>query len=142
MSSPTSDLLDSLPVQLSQQLKEHVNQVLLEIIRSNSASQFAQNTPVLAKFREAIAHGDSKDDVEFLRHFRALVPITSYEPYKPFVAKFFASPCKEIDVKDLFAPGLPCFLAITSATSGKEPKIFPRYRPLPQYLHHRAPTIP
>ena len=92
MSSPTSDLLDSLPVQLSQQLKEHVNQVLLEIIRSNSVSQFAQNTPVLAKFREAIAHGDSKDDVEFLRHFRALVPITSYEPYKPFVAKFFCLP--------------------------------------------------
>ncbi|OAX31121.1 hypothetical protein K503DRAFT_806351 [Rhizopogon vinicolor AM-OR11-026] len=58
MSPPTSDLLDSLPVQLSQQLKEH-------------------KAPVLAKFREAIAQGDSKDDIEFLRHFRALVPITS-----------------------------------------------------------------
>ncbi|OJA21412.1 hypothetical protein AZE42_01925 [Rhizopogon vesiculosus] len=142
MSPPASDLLDSLPVQLSQQLQEHVNQALLEITRPNSASQFAQNAPVLAKFREAIAQGDSKDDIEFMRQFRALVPITSYEPYQPFVAKFFAEPCREIDVNDLFAPGLPCFLAISSGTSGKEPKLFPRYRPLPQYSHHRIPTIP
>ncbi|OJA09215.1 hypothetical protein AZE42_00668 [Rhizopogon vesiculosus] len=142
MSPPASDLLDSLPAQLSQPLKEHVNQVLLEIIRSNSASQFVQNAPVLAKFCEAIAQGDSKDDIELLRHFRVLVPITSYEPYKPFIAKFFASPCREIDVKDLFAPGLPCFFAITSATSGKEPKLFPRYRPPPQYRGHSTTTTP
>ncbi|OJA21403.1 hypothetical protein AZE42_01930 [Rhizopogon vesiculosus] len=135
MSRPASDLLDSLPAETSQRLKEHVNQTLLEIIQPNSTSQFAQNAPVLAKFREAIAQGDSKDDIEFLRQFRALVPITSYEHYEPFIAKFFASPCREADVKDMLAPGLPCFLAITSATTGKEPKFFPRYRPPPQYMH-------
>ncbi|OAX31091.1 hypothetical protein K503DRAFT_673748, partial [Rhizopogon vinicolor AM-OR11-026] len=122
------------------QLKEHVNQALLEIIRTNSASQFAQNAPVLAKFREAIAQGDSKDDIEFMRQFRALVPITSYEHYEPFVENFFADPCREVDVKNMFAPGLPYFLAITSATSGKAPKLFPRYRPPTQYLQHPIPS--
>ncbi|OAX32790.1 hypothetical protein K503DRAFT_749517 [Rhizopogon vinicolor AM-OR11-026] len=139
--SPASDLLDSLPSEASQQLKEHVNQLLLEIIRPNSASQFAQNASILSKFREAVAQGDLKDDIEFLRQFRALVPITSYEHYEPFIAKFFASPCREADVKDMLAPGLPCFLATTSATTGKEPKFFPRYRPPTQYVH-RAMTIP
>jgi hypothetical protein len=137
MSPPASDLLDSLPADLSQDLEEHINQVLLDFIRPNSASQFAQNAPELAKFREAIAaQGNPKDNIEFIRHFRELVPITSYEPYEPFVAKFFASPCREVDVKDMFAPGLPCFLAISSATSGKESKFFARYRPPPQYLQH------
>ncbi|OAX35184.1 hypothetical protein K503DRAFT_858771 [Rhizopogon vinicolor AM-OR11-026] len=123
MSCPASDLLDSLPAEASQQLKEHANQVLLD------------NAPILATFREAIAQDNSKDDIEFLRQFRALVPVTSYEPYKPFVAK-------EVDVKDMFAPGLPYFLAIISAASRKEPKLFPRYRPPPQYLHHAAIPIP
>ncbi|OAX32793.1 hypothetical protein K503DRAFT_804937 [Rhizopogon vinicolor AM-OR11-026] len=143
MSPPdVSDLLDSLPVEFSQKLKGHINQALLEITRPNSASQFAQNAPALAKLREVIAQGDSKDDIEFLRQFRALVPITSYEHYEPFIAKFFADPCREIDVKNMFAPGLPYFLAITSATSGKVPKIFPQYLSLPQYWHHSTMTIP
>ncbi|OAX31570.1 hypothetical protein K503DRAFT_805968 [Rhizopogon vinicolor AM-OR11-026] len=109
MSPPVSHLLNSLPADLSQQLKGHVNQALLGFTRPNSTSQFAQNAPVLAKFREAIAQDNSKDDTAFMRHFRALVPITSYEHYEPFVAKFFATPCQEVDVKDMLAPGLPCF---------------------------------
>src|SRR5882757_2199783 len=128
MSPPdVSDLLDSLPVEFSQKLKGHINQALLEITRPNSASQFAQNAPALAKLREVIAQGDSKDDIEFLRQFRALVPITSYEHYEPFIAKFFADPCREADVTNMLAPGLPYFLASTSGTSGKEPKLFPHY---------------
>ncbi|OJA21069.1 hypothetical protein AZE42_06809 [Rhizopogon vesiculosus] len=120
MSRPASDLLDSLPVDASQKLKEHAN----------------QNAPVLATFREAIAQDNSKDDIEFLLQFRALVPVTSYEPYKPFVGKFFAVPCREVDVKDMFAPGLPYFLAITSLSATSE------YRPPPQHLCHAAIPIP
>ena len=142
MRLPASDLLDSLPAELSQQLEEHANQFLLDFIRSNSASQFAQNAPALAKFREAITQGDSKDDIEFLGHFRALVPITSYEPYEPFVAKFFEAPCREADVKDMFAPGLPSFLATSTGTSGKEPKVLARYQPPSQYLQHPAYLMP
>ncbi|OAX31842.1 hypothetical protein K503DRAFT_805730 [Rhizopogon vinicolor AM-OR11-026] len=136
MSPPASHLLDSLPTDLSQQLKGHVNQALLDFTRPNSTSQFAQNAPVLAKFREAIAQGDSKNDIEFLHQFRALVPITSYEHYKPFIAKFFAVPCREVDVKDMLAPGLPYFLARSSGTSGKQSKFFPQYWPQPQHLQH------
>jgi hypothetical protein len=136
MSRPASGLLDCLPATLSQQLKDHARQVLLEIIWQNSASQFAQNAPVLAKFRESVAQRDSMDDIEFLRNFQELVPITSYESYEPFVVKLYATPCREVDVKDVLSPGLSCFLAITNATSGKEPRVFARCRPPSQHVWH------
>ncbi|KAG1815029.1 GH3 auxin-responsive promoter-domain-containing protein [Suillus subaureus] len=136
MSRPETDLLDSLSAELSQQLKDRVDRALLEFIRPNYESQFAQAAPELVKFRKAIAQGDLKDDLEFLRSFREFVPTTNYEPYRPFIAKFFATPCKENDVKNMFAPGLPYFLAMSSMTSGKPAKIFPKYRPPPYLLHH------
>ncbi|KAG0699818.1 GH3 auxin-responsive promoter [Suillus ampliporus] len=120
----------------SEQVKDHVNQALLEFIRPNSASQFAQHAPELAKFREAIAPSNSKNNVEFLRSFREFIPTTNYEPYRPFIAKFFATPCREADVKDMFAPGLPYFFAMSSMTSGKAAKTFPKYRPPPHLLQH------
>ncbi|KAG1730356.1 GH3 auxin-responsive promoter-domain-containing protein [Suillus lakei] len=136
MSRPDTDLLDSLSAEISQQLKDFVDQALLGFIRPNSASQFAQHAPELANFRETIAHSDSKDDIEFLRSFRESVPTTNYEPYRPYIAKFFATHCKESDVKNLFAPGLPYCLAVSSMTSGKSAKTFPTYRPAPHLLHH------
>ncbi|KAG2071419.1 hypothetical protein BDR04DRAFT_1016106 [Suillus decipiens] len=83
-----------------------------------------------------MAHRNLNDDVEFLRSFRELIPTTNYDPYRPFIAKFFATPCKESDVKNMFAPGLPYCLAVSSTTSGKAPKTFPIYRPAPHLLHH------
>ncbi|KAG2121881.1 GH3 auxin-responsive promoter [Suillus clintonianus] len=138
MSHRQTHLLDSLSAELSQQLKDHANQVLLEIIRPNFASQFAQGAPELAKFREAIVQSDSNDDDDFLRSFRDLVPITNYEPYRPFIAKFLAIPCMEADVKNMFAPGLPYFLAMTSMTSRNAPEIFPKYRPPPRLLQQSS----
>ncbi|KAG2346706.1 hypothetical protein BDR05DRAFT_997118 [Suillus weaverae] len=134
MSHCQTDLLDSLSAELSQQLKDHTDKVLLEIIRPNFASQFAQGAPELAGFRKAIAQSDSKDDVDFLRSFREFIPITNYEPYRPFIAKFLAIPCMEADVKNMFAPGLPYFLAMTSMTTRNAPKLFPKYRPPPHLL--------
>ncbi|KAG2064565.1 hypothetical protein BDR04DRAFT_1084243 [Suillus decipiens] len=113
-----------------------MDQALLGFIQPNSASQFAQHAPELAKFREAIAHIDSKDDIEFLRSFRETVPTTDYEPYRPYIAKFFATDCNESDVKNLFAPGLPYCLAVSSTTSGKPAKTFPIYRLASSMLHH------
>ncbi|KAG2120452.1 GH3 auxin-responsive promoter [Suillus discolor] len=136
MSPPNTDLLDFLSAELTQRVKEHMNQALLQFIRPNSASQYAQHAPELANFREAIAHSDSKDDIDFLRSFREFVPTTDYEPYKPYIAKFFATQCKESDVTDLFAPGLPYCLAMSSMTSGKSLKMFPTYWPAPHLLHH------
>ncbi|KAG1741566.1 GH3 auxin-responsive promoter [Suillus paluster] len=136
MSRPETDLLDSLSTELSQQLKDHVDQTLLESIRPNYTSQFSQHAPELAKFREAIAQSDSKDDIDFLRSFREFVPTTNYEPYRPFIAKFLATPCKEADVENMFAPGLPYFFAMSSMTTGTTVKIFPKYRPPPHLLQH------
>ncbi|KAG1730330.1 GH3 auxin-responsive promoter [Suillus lakei] len=136
MSRPEVDLLDSLSAELSQQLKDYEDQALLEMIRPNLASQFVQDAPELAKFREAFAQRDSMDDMEFLRIFREFIPTTNYEAYRPFIAKFFVTPCKEADVKNMFAPGLPYFFAMSSMTSGKSVKTFPRYRPPPHLLQH------
>jgi len=131
-----TDLLGSLTAELTQQLKNYEDQALLEMIRPNLATQFVQDAPELAKFREAIAQNCSVDDKDFLRIFREFIPITNYETYKPFIAKFFATPCKEANVKDMFAPGLPYFFAMSSMTSGKSVKTFPRYRPPPHLVHN------
>lgn len=131
-----TDLLGSLTAELSQQLKDYEDQALLEMIRPNLATQFVQDAPELAKFCEAIAQNDSMDDKEFLRIFREFIPTTNYEPYRPFIAKFFATPCKEADVKNMFAPGLPYFFAMSSMTSSKSVKTFPRYRPPPHLLQN------
>ncbi|KAG1815046.1 GH3 auxin-responsive promoter [Suillus subaureus] len=136
MSRPDTNLLHSLSTELSQRLKDVLNQALLGFIRPNSVSQFAQHASGLEKFREAIAQRNSNDDTEFLRSFREFAPTTNYDPYKPFMAKFFVTPCKSSDVKNLFAPGLPYCLAVSSTTSGKAPKTFPIYRPALHLLHH------
>jgi hypothetical protein len=143
MSHPDTDLLNSLSPELSQRLKELTDQALLGFIRTNFASQFAQHAPELARFRETIAHSDSEDDIQFLRSFRESVPITDYEPYRPYIAKFFTTPCTESDVKNLLAPGLPCCIAMSSMTSGKSVKTFPIYRLPPHLLHHPLyPSLP
>ncbi|KAG2351858.1 GH3 auxin-responsive promoter-domain-containing protein [Suillus spraguei] len=97
MSRPDTDMLSVLSAELSQRLKELMDQALLRFIQPNFASQFARHAPELAKFRETIAHIDSKDDIEFLRSFRESVPTTDYEPYRPYIAKFFATDCNESD---------------------------------------------
>ncbi|KAG1863056.1 GH3 auxin-responsive promoter [Suillus subluteus] len=136
MSRPDTNILHSLSPELSQRLKDLLDQALLEFIRPNSVSQFAQHASELEKFREAMSQRNSNDDIEFLRSFRESIPTTNYDPYRPFMAKFFATPCKESDVENMFAPGLPYCLAVSSTTSGKAPKTFPIYRPAPHLLHH------
>ncbi|KAG2152671.1 GH3 auxin-responsive promoter [Suillus bovinus] len=129
-----TDPLHSLSPELSQRLKDLLDRALLGFIRPNSMSQFAQHAPELANFREAMAQGNPDDDVEFLRRFREFIPTTDYEPYRSYIAKFFATPCKKSDVENLLAPGLPYCLVVSSATSGKASKAFPVYRPAPHLL--------
>ena len=77
-------------VHRTQQL-DHVDQALLGIIRTNSASQFAQHAPELPQFREAIIQ--CEDDIESLSSFQEFILLTDSESYRP-VAKFFATPCR------------------------------------------------
>ncbi|KIJ06281.1 hypothetical protein PAXINDRAFT_140712 [Paxillus involutus ATCC 200175] len=55
-----------------------------------------------------------------------------YESYKPFVARFNEQPCRESEVENLFAPGLPFSLALSSSTSGNAPKMFAQYHHIPK----------
>ncbi|KAG1779298.1 hypothetical protein EV702DRAFT_1087325 [Suillus placidus] len=72
--------------------------------------------------------------MEFLRSFRRFVPTTNYEHYRPFIVKFLATPCMDVDVKNIIAPGLLYFL--TSMISSDSVRTSPKYQPPPNLLHH------
>lgn len=108
-----------------------MNRLQSKIIRTNYNTQFAQNAPELADFRRAT--DGMKDGVGSLSEvFRKTVPFTTYDAYAPFLARFLDTPCKESAVVDLFAPGLPDYLAESSSTSGGLSKFFPKYDRLSQ----------
>ncbi|KAI6012976.1 hypothetical protein EDC04DRAFT_2904811 [Pisolithus marmoratus] len=75
----------------------------------------------------AIAGKDVNEDPTVIIDFRRTVPVTDYGSYKPFVAKFFSRPCKQSELENLLAPGLPSFIAISSSTTGNKPKLFAKY---------------
>ena len=94
---------------------------------ANSTTQYASQTPSLTHFRDTVSiHG--KVDATLLNDFRKYVPVADYEPYRPWIARFHENPCKEWRVGNLFAPGLPYYFVVSSATSVKEPKLFPAYQ--------------
>ncbi|KAF8552840.1 hypothetical protein OG21DRAFT_1465098 [Imleria badia] len=70
------------------------------------------------------------DDDILSDSFRKTVDFTSYDSYAPFLARFFEKPCKPSAIVDLFAPGLPDYLAVSSSTSGGLAKTFPKYNRL------------
>ncbi|KAF9238196.1 GH3 auxin-responsive promoter [Melanogaster broomeanus] len=63
--------------------------------------------------------------------YRSTVPTMTYEEYRPFIARFqeFVEPdvVPISKVNNLFAPGLPAFVAHSSGTSGGLPKWFAKY---------------
>ncbi|KAI6008115.1 GH3 auxin-responsive promoter [Pisolithus orientalis] len=73
--------------------------------------------------------------VVLLDTFRTTIPLTTYDSYEPFAAKFLAETCQEDDVRDMFSPGLPHHIAVTSSTSGSKPKLFCKYQ-YPGSVHH------
>ncbi|KIJ59269.1 hypothetical protein HYDPIDRAFT_33339 [Hydnomerulius pinastri MD-312] len=122
----------SLSPELQKTSVERTERLLLRILRANAHTQYASQASTLADFRHAISKHGLDDDASLLNDFRTFVPLTGYESYKPLIAKFDERPYKESELQDLFAPGLPHFLAVSSTTSGKAPKIFARYRHVPQ----------
>ena len=125
MSAPRLHPLISLPPQLLASLKEETDCRLQKIIEANISSRYASSSSHLADFRSAI---DVKaDSTTTLSDFRRLVPLTDYEAYRPWLAKFLERPCKLSEVENQFAPGLPSYLGLSSSTSGSKPKLFARY---------------
>ena len=109
-------------------LAERMNHTLLDIIRGNFNTKYATQAPILSAFRDAVtAHGGTEVDATLLADFWAHVPLSNYDCYKPFADKFNMHPCKKEEVENLFAPGLPGFLAVSGGTTGPTSKIFPRY---------------
>ncbi|KAG6375686.1 hypothetical protein JVT61DRAFT_3259 [Boletus reticuloceps] len=123
--------VDANSAEMSQQvaaLPEKTNLALLRIIRDNFNTQYASQVASLAEFRDAVsAHSGTEVDASLLADFRAHVPLSNYDSYKPFVDKFNAQPCKEEDVMNMFSPGFPDLFALSSATSGSNSKMLPRY---------------
>jgi len=126
-SPPIVHPLPSLPPRLLAVLKEATDQRLQNVIGVLISSRFASSSPYLADFRSTIRDKDVKEDSTVLSDFRNLVPLTDYEAYRPWMAKFFERPCELSEVENLLAPGLPSYIAITSSTSGSKPKYFTRY---------------
>ncbi|EIW76081.1 hypothetical protein CONPUDRAFT_85240 [Coniophora puteana RWD-64-598 SS2] len=156
VSSPPEDsgIPDPSPVlspELRDSLKRRTEDTLLHIIEKNRYTQWASKSPELQSFREALEHQGSRaespttptptptpnttptvDVVEFdremlLENYRDHIPLTTYPAYEPFVSKLMDPEVTEDEVKDLLSPGLPFFVACSSATSGKVPKYFPKY---------------
>ena len=122
-------LAPALTPELLDRLRERVQNTLLHLIETNRRTRYIRESPVFADFRTALdALSDSSDVESLLESFRTTVPLTSYGSYEPFVDKLITPNSRERDVKDMFSPGLPYFVACSSATSGKKSKLFAKYR--------------
>ncbi|KAH7927996.1 hypothetical protein BV22DRAFT_1031156 [Leucogyrophana mollusca] len=135
-STSVPDPVTVLTSELQNKLKGRIDNVLARIVKTNLHTRFTQESAVFTDFHSAVGVlGDGREaqDSSLLEAFRATVPLTTYPSYEPFIARFFEQPCKEDRVKDLFAPGLPLIVALSSATSGGASKFFAKYRHMPVY---------
>ncbi|KIK80027.1 hypothetical protein PAXRUDRAFT_251867 [Paxillus rubicundulus Ve08.2h10] len=115
-------------------VKECSLRSLLDILKANSVTTFYQEAPNLRAFREALVRENM--EISFASGilcdvYRSTVPGMTYEEYRPFVMRFqeFVGPdvVPASKVMNLFAPGLPAFIAHSSGTSGGLPKWFAKY---------------
>ncbi|KAG6328698.1 hypothetical protein ID866_10391, partial [Astraeus odoratus] len=106
--------------ELLDRLKERTEGTLVNLIKQNKDTRYACESPAFGNFRSALAAlentADEVHDDRLLESYRSAIPLTTYDSYEPFINKFFDPHCKESEVKDMFSPGLPYFLAVSSAT--------------------------
>lgn len=116
---------------LSEQLRRRTNELRSRIVKANYDTKFAQTAPELTNFRHATAGVvNEMDDDSLSETFRRTVHFTTYDSYAPLLARLFEKPCKASAIVDLFAPGMPDYIARSSSTSGGLPKAFPKYNRL------------
>ncbi|KAI6154826.1 GH3 auxin-responsive promoter [Pisolithus tinctorius] len=121
-------------------LKNRVEATWVALIKKNKDTRCFSESPVFAAFHSAIRNfgrddDDGISDGILLDTFRTTIPLTTYDSYEPFAAKFLAETCQEDDVRDMFSPGLPHHIAVTSSTSGSKPKLFCKYQ-YQRSVHH------
>ncbi|KAI6011784.1 GH3 auxin-responsive promoter [Pisolithus marmoratus] len=127
MSTSTVSPLSSLSPELKAALQERVEHRLWDIIKANIATRYGTSAASLSLFHQVIADKDVKEDPTVIIDFRRDVPLTDYDSYSPFIAKFFGHPLKQSELENLLAPGLPSFIAVSSSTSGNKPNHILKY---------------
>ncbi|KAI6038427.1 GH3 auxin-responsive promoter-domain-containing protein [Pisolithus marmoratus] len=127
MPANTVDPITTLTPELETLLKEDTDHRLRNLIASNIKTRYARSSSQLSDFRLAIEDKDVQNDESVLSDFRRLIPPTDYESYRPFFEKFNSRPCMLSVVEDMFAPGLPIYIPLSSSTTNKKPKLFANY---------------
>ncbi|KAF9234200.1 GH3 auxin-responsive promoter [Melanogaster broomeanus] len=134
-SSRIPEPISALTPELFDRVKGRIEGNLVNFIKTNRNTRYVCESPVFSEFRSTLdALGTTDDEVQddmLLESYRASIPLTTYDSYEPFVSKFFERNPGECDVKDMFSPGLPYFIAVSSATSSKNAKFFAKYRHAP-----------
>ena len=142
--------LHALTPDLNERLEKRTKANLFQILTKLSGAIFFKEAPALVALRNALGDAytpllpDSSENHELLLKFLCHVPLTTYEDYQPFVARFFDSKSPKLsDVNNLLSPGLPTFIAHSSGTSGGHLKHFLKY-PNPSRFGRRwdNPDIP
>jgi len=116
-------LVDGLSPALRAILKERTESTLLSLIKKNKDTRYFSESPVFLNFHTALQNlrkeGDNEDrDDALIESYYSAIPLTTYDSFEPFVKRFLESNCLEKDVQNMFAPGLPHGIAVTSSTSG------------------------
>ena len=131
--NPPQPLLALTP-ELKESLEKRTKSKLLQIICKISGTTFFQEAPALLPLRDALGDAylprlsDGSENHELIYKFLSFVPLTTYDDYQPFVARFMDNQVPRLsDVDNLLSPGLPAFVAHTSGTSGGPPKFFLKY---------------
>ncbi|KAG6329773.1 hypothetical protein ID866_9316 [Astraeus odoratus] len=123
--------VEVLSPELADVVKQRTEDTLLSIIKMNRCTRYFRESAVLDNFRSALeSSGNKGDDVPdnvLLDNYCAAIPLTNYEDYEPFIDKFIDKTCREGDVCDMFSPGLPQHLNVSSSTSSGRRKFFPQY---------------
>ncbi|KAI6038809.1 GH3 auxin-responsive promoter [Pisolithus marmoratus] len=127
MSTSTVFPLASLSPEFKAALQERIEHRLWDIIKANITTRYGTSAASLSLFREGTADKDVKEDPTVIVDFRRTVPLTDYESYSPFIAKFFNNPLKQSELENLLAPGLPSFIARSSSTTRNKSNYFPKY---------------
>ncbi|KAI6038823.1 GH3 auxin-responsive promoter [Pisolithus marmoratus] len=132
--------VSSLSPDLKAALQERTEGRLRDIVGANITTRYGTSAASLSPFHQAIAGKDVKEDPTITMDFRRDVPLTDYESYSPFVAKFLEHPRKQSELENLLAPGLPSYIAISSSTTGNKSKLFAKYsRRWPNMAFARRP---
>jgi len=125
-------LVEDLSPALSAMLKGSTESTLLTLIKKNKDTRYFSESPVFLGFHTSLQNlrkeGDNGDrDDTLIESYYSAIPLTTYDSYEPFVKKFLESNCLEKDVRNMFAPGLPHGIGVTSSTSSGKAKYIAQY---------------